>query len=64
MTLLALEQLRYRRAMLAQLKLTAGKHGRPALPTFRPAWADTPARAVVGFLLLAAASIAWMVVLG
>ena len=62
-TRLALEQHRYQQAVLAQLRLTAGIHGRPALPTVRQAWADTRALTVIGALLIAAASISWLAVM-
>lgn len=49
--------------MTGPLGMTYGKHGRRPLRAIREPWADTAARTVVGALLLAAASIAWLVVL-
>jgi hypothetical protein len=45
------------------LGVTYGKHGYLPLPVVRESWADTPALTVLGALLLAAAFIAWAVVL-
>ena len=57
---LVLSELRYRKEIMARLKQTCGKHGRE-LPAYRPAWADTPARTLLGAILLAAMAIAWRV---
>ena len=48
---------------MGPLGTTYGKHGFLPLPAVRSPWADTAARTVLGALLLAAASIAWLVVL-
>jgi len=49
--------------MRGPLGITYGKAGYLPLPVVRAAWGDSPVRLVLGALLLAAASVAWLVVL-
>ena len=48
--------------MRGPLGLTYGKHGYLPLPAVRKPWADTPARTVLGAILLLASAIelAWV----